>query len=85
MKKIGYLIIMLIVTVAHFLVTFVVVLFLLSTLNIVNEDILHIGELKYIEITISACIFIVSAFIYVKSFGKMSLFIKKTFSNNNLR
>lgn len=68
----------------HFLVTFVVALLLLSTLNIVNDDILHIEKLRYIEITIVAVIFIISAFIYIKSYRKLSLFIKNTFLHNHL-
>ena len=79
MQKLGFIIATILVTGLHFFLTFVVALLLLSTLNIVNQDILHIERLHYAEIAISAGIFIISGFIYFRSFRKTTLFLKTNF------
>lgn len=79
LKKIFYNIVLGIVTVTHFFVTFVVALFILSTLNILNERILHIARLDFLEILVTILIFTVSAVVFFRSFKKTSLLIKETF------
>ncbi len=73
----------LLITVLHFSVTFVVILFALSTLNIINRSLLHIKNLNYFEIVISAAIFIISALVFLKSLKKISRFIKQTIFKNH--
>jgi hypothetical protein len=79
MQKLGFIIAIILVTGLHFFLTFVVALFLLSTLNIVNQDILHIEKLYYAEVTVSAVIFIISGFIYFRGFRKITMFLKINF------
>ncbi len=79
LHRIKFLLIFLIITVSHFLVTFVVALFLLSTLNILNSSIFHLENLRYVEIAVSAALFLVSAIIFFRSYEKISQFIKNTF------
>ena len=79
LKKIYYKIVLGIVTVTHFFVTFVVTLFILSTLNIVNERILHLARLDFLEIMITVLIFTASAVVFFRSFKKTSLLIRETF------
>jgi hypothetical protein len=81
-KRIGFYLTIGIVTILHFIVTFVVVLFVLSTLNIVNQNILHLEKPDFIEKVITSAIFIISAFVFFKSFRKMSQFIKSVFFKN---
>ncbi|HDH05391.1 MAG TPA: hypothetical protein ENH01_06735 [Nitrospirae bacterium] len=64
---------------AQFLVTLVVILLVLSTLNIVNSNVLHIEKLYYLEITAAAAISIISGVIFFRSLGKISRFIKNAF------
>lgn len=78
-KKIQYYIVMGVVTVTHFFVTFVVALFMLSTFNILNERTLHLVRLEFIEILITALIFIASTVVFIRSFKKTALFVKETF------
>ncbi len=62
------------ITFLHFLLTAVVILLVLSTVNIINQSILHFDKLDYFEIAISLCIFFASLIVFVKSFKKVSLF-----------
>jgi hypothetical protein len=82
LKKIYYNIILGVMTVVHFFVTFVVTLFILSTLNIVNERILHLARLNFLEIMITVLIFSASALVFFRSFKKTSLLIRETFFRN---
>jgi len=79
LKKILYNFVLGIVTVTHFFVTFVVVLFILSTLNILNERTLHLARLDFLEILVTFLIFTTSAVVFFKSFKKTSLLIRETF------
>ncbi|MEN8263432.1 MAG: hypothetical protein ABFR82_08225 [Nitrospirota bacterium] len=65
------------ITVLHFLLTFVVILLVLSTVNIINQSMLHFEKLDYFEIAISLCIFFASLIVFVKSFKKISLFVRQ--------
>lgn len=67
------------ITIAHFFLTFVVTLLLLSTLNILNERTLHIGKLDYIEGAVVVLIFGASVWVFFRSFKKASATIKETF------
>ena len=67
------------VTAAHFLVTFVVALLLLGSLNILNERILHLAKLDFLEILITAVIFISSIVVYFRSFKKTTLLVRESF------
>ena len=78
LNKIGYNIVLVIVTVTHFFVTFVVTLFILSSLNILNERILHLSRLDFLEILLTVMIFTASAVVFFRSFKKTSLFIRET-------
>ncbi len=78
LRNIGFFIIYLLIVIVHFLVTFVVVLFVLSTLNIVNQSILHLEKIDYIEIIVSAVILVISVRLFFSSFNKISRFIKIT-------
>lgn len=77
LRRIGPYIIFTAITVLHFLFTVVVILLVLSTLNIINQSMLHFEKLDYFEIAISLCIFITSLIVFVKSFKKISLFVKQ--------
>ena len=79
LQKIGFITFFIAVTAVHFLVTFVVLLFLLSTLNITNRNILHFERLASIEIFLAAIIIILSVRIYFKSFRKIAQSIKVNF------
>ena len=79
LKKIFYNIVLGIVTVTHFFVTFVVALFILSTLNILNERILHLARLDFLEILVTVVIFISSAVVFFRSFKKTALLIRESF------
>ena len=79
LKKTYYNIVLGIVTLTHFFVTFVVILFILSTLNILNERILHLAKLDFLEILLSALIFISSAVVFFRSFNKTALSIRESF------
>ena len=78
-KRILFYIIFAAVTIAHFTMTFVVSLFILSTLNILNERTLHIEKLNYIEGTVTVLIFGASVWVFFKSFKKITATIKQTF------
>lgn len=78
LKKICYAIVLGIVAVTHFFVTFVVTLFILSSLNILNERILHLAKLDFLEILLTVVIFTASAIVFFRSFKKTSLFIRET-------
>lgn len=78
-KKILYYIILGTATATHFFVTFVVALFILSSLNILNDRILHLAKIDFLEILIAAMIFISSAVVFCRSFKRTSLFIRETF------
>ncbi|HDH53056.1 MAG TPA: hypothetical protein ENH24_01060 [Nitrospirae bacterium] len=67
---------------AQFLVTLVVILLILGTLNIINDNVLHIENLYYFEITAAAAISIISGVIFYRYLGKISWFIKNTFFRN---
>jgi uncharacterized membrane protein len=75
--QIGFIVLLLFVAIFHFFVTFVVVLFVLSTLNIINNRLLHIEHFNNVEIVITSVIFIISAGVFLKSFKRISEFIKK--------
>ncbi len=79
LRKIGFTTLFIAVTALHFLVTFVVLLFLLSTLNITNRNLLHFERLDYIEIFLAVIIIILSVRIYFRSFRKISQSIKVNF------
>jgi len=79
LKKICYYIVLGIVTVTHFFVTFVVSLFMLSTLNILNERVLHLARLDFLETMITVLIFITSAAVFFRSFKKTSISIRENF------
>jgi len=79
LKKVCYNIVLGIVTVTHFFVTFVVALFILSTLNILNERILHLARLDFLEILLTVVIFTASVVVFFRSFKKTSLLIRGTF------
>ena len=78
-KKISYYMILATVTATHFLVTFVVALLLMSSLNILNERILHLTNLNFLEILITAVIFISSIVVYFRSFKKTALIVRESF------
>ena len=61
----------------HFLLTFVVILLVLSTANIINSRFLHFEELDYFEIFITAAILIISLIVFLKSLKKISRVIKQ--------
>lgn len=75
-KKAAFYFIFLIVSVVHFMVTFVVILFVLSTLNIFNRNIIHLPGLHMIEIIVMVLIGLVSLFMYFRSLHKISRMIK---------
>ncbi len=77
LNKIKFYFIFGMVTVIHFLLTFVLVLLILSTLNILNQNIMHLPGLKYLEIILTLAIVFISALVYLKSVKKLSLFIKE--------
>jgi hypothetical protein len=79
LKKIYYNIALGIMTLAHFFVTFVLILLILSSLNIVNERMLHLAKLDFLEILLSALIFIASAVVFFRSFKKTALSIRESF------
>lgn len=66
------------ITFAHFAVTFVVVLLVLSTINILSRNIPLPFDLKYLEITVTALIFIISATVFFRSVKRISRFIRET-------
>jgi hypothetical protein len=78
-QKILFAIIVLSVTLAHILLTAVVVLFLLSTINILNDSVLHFQSVKPLELTVIAGLFLLSGILFIRSFQKVSRFIKITF------
>ncbi len=84
MKNLKLYIILGIVTISHFAMTFVVALFVLSTFNIVNERILHFNNILYAEILIISAIFIISIIVFSRSFTRLSNFVKKTFFRENI-
>jgi len=63
----------------HFFLTFVVTLFLISTLNIINQRFFHLDKLDYIEIAATAVVFFISIIVFFRSFSKIESFIKDTF------
>ncbi|HDH34212.1 MAG TPA: hypothetical protein ENH45_01280 [Nitrospirae bacterium] len=79
LNKIFYNIVLGIVTVTHFFVTFVVALFIMSTLNILNERLLHLARLNFLEVLITVVIFTASAAAFFRSFKKTSLSIRENF------
>ncbi|NOZ68950.1 MAG: hypothetical protein GXP46_06840 [Deferribacteres bacterium] len=60
----------------HFMVTFVVILFVLSTVNIANQKFLHIGNTATFEKAVAALIFIISAIFFLRSVKRISRFIR---------
>lgn len=82
LPRIWYFLILTAVTVVHILLTFVVILFVLSTLNIINNRLLHIERLESAEIIIAAVLFAVSLIVFLKSFKKMTSFIRQTLLKN---
>jgi hypothetical protein len=69
--------------VLHLLLTFVVILFVLSTANIINNRFLHFEKLDYFEIFITAVILIISLLVFLKSIKKISKVIKQTIFKRN--
>ncbi len=67
----------------HFLLTFVVILFVLSTANIINSRFLHFDKLDYFEIFITEAILIISLLVFLKSIRKISGVIKQTIFKRN--
>lgn len=82
LNKIFYKIVLVIVSLAHFFITFVVLLFILSTLNILNERILHLARLDFLEVLVTVVIFTTSAVVFLRSFKKTSILVKETFFRN---
>ena len=78
-KRIWFYIIVGTYSIFHFFLTFVVTLFILSTLNIVNQRMFHLDKLDYIEIAVTAAIFFISIMVFIRSFNKISDFIRDTF------
>ena len=76
LRRIGFCAMMGAAAFFHFMVTFVVILFVLSTVNIVNQKFLHIGNTDTFEKAVAALIFIVSAVFFLRSVQKISRFIK---------
>ncbi len=70
------------VTVMHFALTFVVALFIVSTLNIANQKTVNFQHINYIEIALTSAIFLLSVTVYFRSYKKMALFIENTFFRN---
>jgi hypothetical protein len=79
LKNSAYYISLILAAVFHFLLTAVVALFIISSLNIINRTILHFESLKYIEIMVLAAVFLVSLTVYLRSFRKIAVVVKKTF------
>jgi uncharacterized membrane protein len=79
LRRLGFIALFTMVTIIHFLVTFVVTLFVVSTLNILNRNIFHLENIEFFEIAGTVIIFIISIRIFVTSFKKISLFIKNNF------
>ena len=79
LKKIYYNIVLGIMTLFHFFLTFVVALLIVSSLNIANERILHLARLDFLEILLTALIFIASAVVFFRSFKKTALSIRESF------
>lgn len=77
LRRLGVFLILGMITFMHFAVTFVVVLFILSTINITNRNIPLPFDLKYLEITVTAVIFIISAIVFIKSVKRTSQFIRE--------
>lgn len=79
MRQICFIALYICASVAHFLATGVVILFVLSTLNILNRNIFHIKKIEYFEIIISFILCILSIRLFFKSRRKISRFIKNNF------
>ncbi len=77
LRHIGLYVIMGAAAFFHFTLTFVVVLFLLSTFNIVNQGLLHLGNTDNLEKALTALIFIFSAIFFLRSLKKITRFIKQ--------
>ncbi len=84
MERLKLYIILGIIAISHFALTFVVALFVLSTVNILNSRLLHFDDISYIEILIMAAIFIMSVFVFFRSFTRVSDYVKKTFFRNSI-
>ncbi|GEM_PF-5338966 len=76
LRRIGFYAMMVVAALFHFMVTFVVVLFVLSTVSIVNRQFLHMGNTEIFEKALAALIFTVSAVFFLRSVRKISRFIK---------
>ena len=79
LKNIRYYIFHLFFAVMHFMATFVVVLFVLGTFNILNQNLFHIERPDHIEKVMTAAIFVVSIIVFFKSFKRLSKFIETAF------
>jgi hypothetical protein len=79
LKTSAYYISLILAAVFHFLLTAVVALFVISSLNIINRTILHFESLKYFEITVIAAVILISLTAYLRSFRKIAAVVKKTF------
>ena len=76
LRRIGFYAMMGAAAFFHFMVTFVVILFVLSTINIVNQKFLHMGNTDTFEKAAAAIIFIISAVFFLRSLQRISSFIK---------
>ncbi len=59
--------------------TFVVILSVLGTLSILNQNVFHLENPDYIEKVFAAAILIISVFVFLKSLDKISKRIKTVF------
>jgi hypothetical protein len=78
-KNSAYYISLILAAVFHFLLTGVVALFVMSSLNIINRTMLHFESIKFFEFMILAAIFLISLAVYLRSFRKIAGVLKKTF------
>lgn len=75
--RIWYALILTAATVLHILLTFVLILFVLSTVSIINTRMMHIEIPESAEIIIAVVLFAVSIIVFLRSFKKLSQFIKQ--------
>lgn len=78
-NRISFFLIFLMIMTVHLFLTFVVILLLLSSLNILNRNVIHLERTDSLEKVLVVIISMVSAAVFLKSSPKISLSIKKTF------
>lgn len=72
--------VLILVVFLHILVTAAVILFVLSTISILNSRFFHFDKIEYVEKAVSVAIMIISALVFLRSRGKTSQLIRNTFS-----